>query len=188
MSDKTLLDSCVEGAALGYMEPKERDNIDRMGRVAYDMLRCSGSIPDGVHFLAWLDDQVRQACERDGLYQARHEDYNYIRGHLARLMGNATTQQAANRRIPMEPGVRALAALRRECDDARDVIERPRHYVVKIAKARFKTSDVKRLDARQLWGLVMDIRRCAQRRRKGFEEKMKPGQPCLPALAQEGMP
>jgi len=188
MSDRTVIDDCIEGAALGFMDPKERDNLDRMARGAFDMLRRSGSISDGVQFEAWRDDQVRQSCERDGLFQARHEDYNYIRGHLARLMGNATTQQAAHYRIPVEPGVRALAALRRECDDAQDVIERPRHYVVKIAKARFKTSDVKRLDARQLWGLVMDIRRCAQRRRKSFEEKMKPGQPCLPALAPEGMP
>jgi hypothetical protein len=60
----------------------------------------------------------------------------------------------------------ALHKLHAELASAADVIKRPHDYVAAIAAARFKTSLIETdLAANQIWNLVFDIRRAAQRRR-----------------------
>jgi hypothetical protein len=60
----------------------------------------------------------------------------------------------------------ALHKLHAELANASDVIKRPHDYVAKIAAARFKTSLIETdLAANQIWNLVFDIRRAAQKRR-----------------------
>ena len=60
----------------------------------------------------------------------------------------------------------ALWKLRQECQAAQDVIDNPRGYVAAISKNRFKTPAIETLSERQLWSLIFDLRRNAQRRRR----------------------
>ena len=169
MSDPTIIESCITGAALAPLTGEQRQKLARLARSAYDRLRrrapaSAAPLPD---FDTWRHAQVRLCVERGGVTECRQEDYDVVKAHFLRVLGQAEMAERMQARAECEPRRQALGKLHRECEAAADVIDRPLEYVASIAKSRFKTRILDDLSEKQLWSLVFDIRRNAQRRRNG---------------------
>lgn len=160
----------IEGAALAPIGSLEKRELAILSRKAWDRLGKPGLVAGGKigeAFDAWRHQQVLMCCERPGLRQSRHEDYNYIKAHMLRILG--ATKQAANSELrgETEPRRQALAKLRHECTAAQDVIDNPVGYVKVIAKAKFKTTLIESdLSANQIWQLIFSLRNGAGKRRR----------------------
>ncbi|MFA6271419.1 MAG: hypothetical protein WC657_09535, partial [Candidatus Paceibacterota bacterium] len=94
------------------------------------------------------------------------EDFDQGKSHFLRLLGQTTMADRMQARAEMEPRRVAEWKLRHECEAAADVIDRPWEYAMSIARARYKVQSVDDLAAKQLWVLMFDLRRNAQRRRR----------------------
>lgn len=166
MSDPAVIDRCVSGAALAPLTGEQRQKLALLARRAYDRQH-----PDTVHrppstaFDLWRHAQVMQAVERAGIRECRQEDYDVVQAHFLRLLGQRAMAERVQIRAEVEPRRQALTKLRMECAAAADVIDRPEEYVAAIANARFKTRILDDLGEKQVWSLVFDLRRNAQRRR-----------------------
>ena len=163
MSDPDVIDRAVRG---GELSPLTREQKTRIILLAKDAFEKAGGTRSGQDFTEWRYDQTAMACGRSSLRVATQRDFRAIRGHFYALLGR---QRAAFRDfVKAETGDAGfvLAKLRHECKNAEDVIAAPMEYVTKISRSRFKTADLSSLSAKQLWSLVFDIRRNAQRRRK----------------------
>ena len=151
-----------KGAALALIGPTEKRELAILSRKAWDKLGQPGD------FDTWRHHQVLMCCERPGLRQSRHEDYNYIKAHLLRILG--ANQQAANcdLRASTEHRRQAIAKLREECRKAIHV-ERPVAYIQAIAKSKFKTTMIHTdLSANQIWQLIFSLRAAESRKRKAL--------------------
>lgn len=175
MSDPTVITRCIEGAALAPLGARERQELARLARRAWDKVR-SGTQESGngnpefmssrlTDFDAWRHQQVMIACERAGLREARNEDYGLIKAHLLRIIGQDAMADRQVDRAQIEPRRVALHKLGEECKAAEDVIDKPLEYVSAIGRARYHGAGLDDLGEKQIWGLVFDLRRNAQRRR-----------------------
>ncbi|HMO03915.1 MAG TPA: hypothetical protein PKC67_02490 [Kiritimatiellia bacterium] len=157
-----VIDRAVRGSELSPLSKEQKATICILAREAYDKV----GIHSGDDYEAWRHDQQQEACGRSSLCTATQKDYRALRGHFRALLGH---KRAALRDFVAsevgDPGF-VLAKLNHECTAASDVIARPFDYVQSIAKARFKTADLRSLSAKQVWNLVFDLRRDAQRRRR----------------------
>lgn len=153
------------GAANAPFSFEQCRRIVILARRTFGRLSEKGAIPAGCGFDAWRHDQVMAAVSRSGLRACLNQDFQPLKAHFLELLGCEPAAEAARFRAATDPRRQALAALEREMGDAADVIERPREYVAAIARCRFKGQPLEELTARQVWGLVFDIRRNAQRRR-----------------------
>lgn len=165
MSNPAILDRCIEGAALVPLSGEQKRDLAQLARRAFNKLYDSGKISESSEFDAWRHQQVRQVCERNGLREARNEDYLALQVHFLGLLGHTAMADRKRVQAQLEPQRWALAKLQAECEAASDVIDRPREYASSIARGRFKTAQIENLSEKQLWMLVFDIRRNAQRRR-----------------------
>lgn len=120
----------------------------------------------GEDMEAWRREEQWKACRKEYLRAATQADWAPLCAHFLRLAGNVAAGNRQDLRGRCQGIHVALWHLRQAMDHARGTIERPEEYCAAIAKARFKTRDVKSLSERQVWGLVFDMRRAAQRRRK----------------------
>lgn len=162
MSDPAVIDRAVRGSELAPLKNEQKATICILAREAYDKIgHFSGDDYD-----TWRHDQQHTACGRSSLCAATQKDYRAIRGHFLALLGRK--KAAFKDFVAAETGDAGfvLAKLRHECRNAQDVIEAPMEYVTTIARSRFKSTDLSSLSAKQLWSLVFDIRRNAQRRRR----------------------
>jgi hypothetical protein len=106
------------------------------------------------------------SCERPGLRQARHEDYNFIRAHMLRILGADKQADACVLRAHTEHRRQAIAKLREECRKAIHV-EQPVAYIKSIARSKFKTTMIHTdLSANQIWQLIFSLRAAEARKRK----------------------
>ena len=162
MSDPAVIDRAVRGSELSPLKNEQKAAICMLAREAYDKLGCR----TGQDYTEWRHEQQHAACGKASLCTATQKDYRALRGHFRALLGR--TRAAFRDFVASETGDAGfvLAKLRHECKAASDVIAAPMEYVTKIARSRFKTADLSSLSAKQLWSLVFDIRRNAQRRRK----------------------
>lgn len=182
MSDPAVIESCISGAALAPLTGEQRQKLAQLARRAFDRI-CRRSSADiggsgrvcprpsasigGSDFDSWRHAQIRQCVERAGIRECRQEDYDVVKAHFLRLLGHAEMAERMQARADVEPRRQALGKLHRECREASDVIDRPLEYVAAISAARFKTRTIDDLSEKQLWSLVFDLRRNAQRRRNG---------------------
>jgi hypothetical protein len=165
MSNPAIIDRCVDGAALAPLSREQKRELAILARRAFNKLYDSGTISESTEFDAWRHQMTVQVCERDGLRQARNEDYLTLQGHFLGLLGQSAMAQRRNTQAQLEPRRWALAKLRTECEAAADVIDRAWEYASSISSGRFKTAQIDELGEKQIWMLVFDIRRNAQRRR-----------------------
>jgi hypothetical protein len=165
MSDQKQRDA-ERGAALAPLNAEQRRDLVILARNTFDKLRHAGGIPESVKFNDWRHQQCLMAVERPGLTACRQEDYLPMQAHFLGLIGADQLAAMAKLRAMTEPRRQAKAVLEQAKAAARDVIERPDDYVAAIARCRFKGLSIDDLTAKQIWGLVFDIRRSAQKRRK----------------------
>jgi hypothetical protein len=165
MSNTAILDRCVDGAALAPLSGEQKKELVLLAQRAFRRLYDAGTISETTEFDAWRHQQVLQVCERGGLREARNEDFLALQGHFLAMLGQ--TAMAERRRVAsqLEPRRWALAKLKQECDAAADVIDRAWEYASSISRSRFKTDQIQELGEKQIWMLMFDIRRNAQRRR-----------------------
>jgi hypothetical protein len=166
MSNSAVIDRCVEGAALAPINSEQRRELAILARRAFERLYDAGDISESTDFDAWRHQQSIQAVERPGLRDCRQEDYGQLKGWFLRLLGQPAMADRMQVRADLEPRRVALFKLRQECQAVADVIGNAESYVAAIARVRFKVSDLKELGEKQLWILLFDLRRNAQRRRK----------------------
>jgi len=150
------------GAALSGLTSEQRMELARLARRAWDKLENQGTPFDD-----WRHRQCLQAVERGGVRECRQEDYLPLKAHFLRLLGIEGEARRLEKRAAHEPHRVAMAKLRLEMAAVMDVIGQPAQYVASIARCKYKTTNLDELSERQLWTLVFDIRRAAQKRRAG---------------------
>ncbi len=162
MSKPELIDRAVRGSELAGLTKEQKKRLVMLARAAYDRAGCR----EGQSFEDWRHEQQVAACGLSSLVCATQKDFRALRGHFRAIAGDKVG--ALRDFVAHETGDAsfALAKLKHECEAAGDVIARPVEYVQSISRSRFKTSDLKSLGTKQVWGLVFDLRRAAQRRRK----------------------
>ena len=148
------------GAALALIGPSEKRELAILSRKAWDKLGQPET------FDTWRHKQIMMCCERPGLRQTRHEDYNYIKAHMLRILGARHQADGVLMRAATEHRRQAIAKLREECRKAIHV-ERPVAYIQAIAKSKFKTTMIHTdLSANQIWQLIFSLRSAESRKRK----------------------
>ncbi|MFZ4394170.1 MAG: hypothetical protein ACOYOU_00930 [Kiritimatiellia bacterium] len=157
-------ENAVRGAAMAPLTTDQRKRLAILAHNTFNQLCRQGRIPDGTDFDAWRHHQAMMAVERPGLTACRQEDFLPLQAHFLGLMGADKLADHARLRAATEPRRQALAVLWQECRKAEAVIERPRDYIARIARCRFKGVAIEDLAEKQIWGLVFDIRRNVQRR------------------------
>lgn len=165
MSNSAILDRCENGAASAPLTAAQRRELVLLARRAFLRLYDAGQISETTEFDAWRHQQAKIAVERDGIRACRQEDFAQLKGYLLRLLGAERQADRMQARAEMEPRRIAEWKLDEECWKAQDVISRPHEYVFSIARARYKAGSLADLTVRQLWVLMFDLRRNAQRRR-----------------------
>jgi hypothetical protein len=165
MSDSAVIDRCIEGAALAPINSEQKRELAILARRAFERLYDSGAISETTDFDSWRHQQAIQAVERTGLRECRQEDFAQLKGHFLRLLGQPAMANRMQARAELEPRRVALWKLRHECEAVADVIGNAEAYVCGIARARFKVGTLAELGEKQLWILLFDLRRNAQRRR-----------------------
>jgi hypothetical protein len=161
--------SAITGAALAPIGLEEKRELAILCRRAWEKLGRPGLVAGGKvgqAFDAWRHQQAMQCVERDGLRQCRHEDFNFIKAHMLRILGASRQADQVDLRAANEPRRQALAKLKAECRDA-VAIAKPMDYVRAIARAKFKTTLIESdLSANQIWQLVFSLRSAESRRRQ----------------------
>lgn len=165
MSD-AVITRAMDGAALAPITANQRRELAILARRAFEKLYDAGQISESTEFDTWRHQQAIQAVERPGLRDCRQEDFAQLKSHFLRLLGNEAMATRMQARADTDARRVAMWKLEQACKDVQDVISNPNGYLMSICRARFKTLDFDRLSAKQVWVLVFDLRRNAQRRRK----------------------
>jgi len=165
MSNPEIITRCIDGAALAPLSREQKKDLILLAQRAFQRLYDSGTLSESTEFESWRHQQVMQVCERGGLREARNEDFLALQGHFLGLLGQPVLAERRRVASQLEPRRWALAKLHQECDAATDVIDRPWDYICSIARSRFKTPQIEELGEKQIWMLMFDVRRNAQRRR-----------------------
>jgi len=166
---QTATQNAIDGAALAPIGSTEKRELAILCRKAWDRLGRPGLVPGGKSgeaFDTWRHRQVTQCVERHGLRECRHEDYNYIRAQMLRILGAARQADQADLRAATEPRRQALARLQAECRTALHVA-RPMAYVQAISRSKFKTMLLSDLAPNQIWQLIFSLRNAETRNKTG---------------------
>jgi hypothetical protein len=113
----------------------------------------------------WRREEQFKACHKTHLRAATQADWPLLCGHFLRLLGRV--EEARGYELRSAGGSLAVARhkLREALAAAAPVIEQPEAYAAAICRSKFKTRNLADLSARQVWVLVFDMRRAAQKRR-----------------------
>jgi hypothetical protein len=159
------IDRAEKGAADRLIDKGQKRNLILAAREAFERLVEAGELGDAAEFDSWRHHQQKLTIEVESLTRARNSDYHALLAHFHALAGRTEAARRVESAARVAPRNFALAKLRHEFDAARDVIDEPERYIEAIAKCRFKTPRLDDLTEKQVWGLVFDLRRNAQRRR-----------------------
>jgi hypothetical protein len=167
----------IDSAAGAPLSDEQKRDICMLARRVWDKLGQPGfadqsaTLPPETRlsaaeaFTLWRQAQQRAAVGHAHLTACTQRDFPTIFARLLRLGGTGGLADRWAARSVGDPVRQARHLLERELARAQDVIDRPPEYVASIAKARFGTTDLAALSARNLWNLIYDLRRAAQRRR-----------------------
>ena len=172
------LDRCADGGSGAPLSREQKRRVCMLARRAWERLGRPGfadqaeDLPAAVRLTAseafdvWRQDEQATASGCAHLTCAENRLYPELMGHFSGLAGLDRQADYWSGRAVGDTHRRAMWALRREYSRVGDVIDHPEAYVGQIAQARYKTRDLERLSEKQIWGLVFDLRRAAQRRRR----------------------
>ena len=168
----------MEGAAGGPLSREQKKRVCMLARTAWDRLGTPGwnaaeqaGVPAELRlsqreaFDLWRHNEQAQASGAAHLTCAENRLFPLLMAHFAELAGKPREEKYWAQRAAGDPQRQALFALRRALHQAKGAIEQPEAYCLAIAHSKFKTHDLESLSPRQLWVLVFDMRRAAQKRR-----------------------
>jgi hypothetical protein len=178
---QTAIQNAIAGAALAPIGSSEKRELAILCRRAWEKLgrpgldECSTA---GEAFDRWRHRQSMLCVERPGLRQCRHEDFNFLKAHMLRILGATRQADQSDLRAANAPRRQALAKLQAECRAAVSITN-PMGYVRAIARSKFKTTLIESdLSANQIWQLVFSLRSAESRRRQaGQASSVKGGRP-----------
>lgn len=153
------IERCMNGAALEPMSRDQKRDLVLLAKRAWEKSGSPGT------FEEWRHQQVLIVTERAGLSFCRNEDFLPLQAHFLRLVGQSSMAERRVLRYETEPRRWALHKLEESIAESSDVIDRPREYVMAICRSRYKVQSLDEVGEKQLWGLMFDLRRNAQRRR-----------------------
>lgn len=161
----------VTGSAKAGLDKVQRQKLAVMAADAWVAQGRPGFIPGGdvkrmAAFDSWRHQVAIGVVGRESFRVMTQGDYAPLMAEFARRAGKEVASEYWAKRGATEPARQAAYILRREMNRVRDVIADPDRYTATIALAKFKTADLGELSERQLWTLVFDLRRGAQRKRK----------------------
>lgn len=158
----TQIDRAIQGAALQPLSKEQKRALVLLARKAFER----SDLKSQMSFEDWRHHQQLLCVERASLTACTNEDFNFLRSHYLALLGQSRAAESVRAAACCEPRTWALTKLRKECEAAEDVIAQPWPYVQAIARSRFKGAQIEDLAEKQVWSLIFDIRRNAQRRRR----------------------
>lgn len=173
----TTIDRAAAGVGGAPLDKDDKRRIAMLAKEAWLAQERPGfadqpdDIPDVMKlseseaFTCWRQDEQAKACGTGHLTTATKRSYALLMAHFSRLAGREEDAVYWEGRAVTEPSRTARAKLRQELASVQDVIQRPAQYVATIARCKFRTTDLDSLSEKQLWVLVFDIRRAAQKRR-----------------------
>lgn len=172
------LDKCAAGAGGGPLSREQKKRVCLAARAGWERCGRPGFADQGADLPAEIRLSEREAFDlwRQGVQSKAtgishltcmpNREFPRLMQAFADLAGKEDESERWARRGLGDPQRQALAVLRREFARVRDVIEDPQQYVASIARSKFKSVDVEGLNAKQVWSLVFDLRRGAQKRRQ----------------------
>jgi hypothetical protein len=163
MSTDQLEKARVGGPACGLTKFQRSRMMVRFVLPAYHAMKARGLAGDD--FEAWRREEQFKACHKESLRSATQADWNLLTSHFLRLSGRHEMAQVAALRATTEARRGAVWHLKQEMERCKDVIENPVDYLRAISRAKFKTVSSSDLSDKQLWVLVFDLRRAAQKKR-----------------------
>ncbi len=117
----------------------------------------------------WRQDEQAKAIGAHHLTTAQNWQYPVLMAHFFRLAGDEKNAEWWIRQTCGDDRRQAAAKLRRTFNQVRSVIGNPEEYAAAIARSKYKCT-IDELSSNQLWVIVFDMRRAAQRKqRKGVK-------------------
>jgi len=164
------LDRAVAGSAGAPLTSHQRQQMCALAHEAWTAKFRAGHA--GADFEAWRHEEQFKACHKESLRAATQADWPRLRAHFLRLLGRVEQARALEQRSATGNRPVAWGKLQQTAREVADVIERPLDYAGRIAAARFKRP-LTQLNERELWTLVFDLRRNAQRRRAARRSEVR---------------
>lgn len=171
MSAAKLDRALVGGPACGLTKFQRSRMMARFILPAYHAMKSRGLAGDD--FEGWRREEQFKACHKESLRSCTQADWNLLVSHFLRLSGKHELSQVAALRATTEARRGAVWHLKQEMERCKDVIDNPVDYLRAISRAKFKTVSSADLSDKQLWVLVFDLRRAAQKRRANGKLKME---------------
>ena len=163
MSNPALIDRAMSGAAGAPLSNTQKRRICQAARLAFGAQHARGLA--GGDFDAWRHEEQFKACHHEHLTTATNAHYPALMARFLWLAGRPEAARRMQEQAALDPRRIAEAKFEQALAEAEREIDRPREYAVAIARCKFKTMDLDDLTPRQLWVLVFDLRRAAQKRR-----------------------
>lgn len=168
---RRAIDQAVQGGSGAPLTNEQKKRVILRARKGF----CEqGHTWEKRAFDAWRYRESVLCVEKESLRACTQEDYPHLMGHFSRLAGDEKGADYWFGRTLGDGRRRARAKLEREMKGAEDVIQEPRAYVAAIARCKFHTTDLRELSEKQVWGMVFDLRRGAQKRRKALKTSEVP--------------
>lgn len=178
MNNDEYTDRAIQGGAAAPLTNEQKKRAVLLARRAFDLMKLASAIGDAVTFDMWRHSECMQCVERGGLTFAAQSDWPYIQGHFAALIAKHTALEGERKQmneLAFQMGKKAInqdasfamAKMRHECENAKDVMPDAWGFCQGISYKRFHVEPAK-LNAKQVWWLIFTLRRrCGQLRRKG---------------------
>jgi hypothetical protein len=172
----------VRAAAGQPLSNRQKQDICRLARAAWDAQGRPGfadqdpAAPAEIRlsqteaFELWRHDQQRSATGCPHLTGIQNRDFPHVMARFANLAGRQRDADYWLGRTVGDPQRQALAKLAAVKREVAHVIADADAYVAAIARSRFNTTDLASLSPKQLWGLIFDLRRGAQRKRAAQQQ------------------
>jgi hypothetical protein len=167
----------MAGAAGAPLSREQKRDVVMMAREAWFVQGKPGfagqpdDIPEVMKlsereaFDVWRhDEQAKVDGGKHHLTAAQNHNFPLLMAHFAELAGQHDVADRWLRRTVGNDRRQAMAKLMRELYLAADVIEKPREYAESICRCKCKCG-IEEASPKQLWSLVFDVRRAAQKRR-----------------------
>lgn len=167
------IDRAMRGSSQAPLSKEQRRLL--MARLivpAWNVMRVRGLAGDDLE--NWRREEQFKACHQDYLRSATQADYPKLAAHFMRLLGRI--DDARRWDLKAAGGNMAVARhkLREAIAEAAPTLGDAGAYAAMIARCKFKTADFDALTSRQIWVLVFDIRRAAQKRRHAGKAARSP--------------
>jgi hypothetical protein len=166
----------IQGAAGAPLDAQQKGKICALAREAWERQGRPGfagqpeDIPDEMKlspseaYKLWRQNEQGLAVGHEHLTACQQRHFPELMRHFSVLAGRQSNAAYWGQRGLTDPARQARAKLERTFGEVSDVIDNPGAYAAKICRARYRC-EIPDANSNQVWTLVFDLRRNAQRRR-----------------------